>query len=177
MPSSLGQFYFHIAQLATLWQLKHIFCLAIMLPASWHNAGGNYEPKVYKSLNSIPNSIILSLASDNKSTSKKLKHKRKLFMRQVLVEYYYRVSLLSTTMIKIFCIRNEKSLKLIFTIFTIPYLSAPAVSSPESSPVKFWPVKPLLLKRVWIFYLPDAYYLIQVTLVDLFNDWYSPAIF
>ena len=33
-------------------------------------------------------------------------------------------------------------------------------STPESSPVKIWPIKSLPAEEVWIFYLPDAYYII-----------------
>ena len=39
-------------------------------------------------------------------------------------------------------------------------LSVPTESTPESSPVKIWPVKPLPGEKVWIFHLPDAYYII-----------------
>ena len=44
--------------------------------------------------------------------------------------------------------------------FKIPCLSAPTESTPESSPVKIWPAKPLPAKKVCIFYLPHAYYII-----------------
>ena len=46
-------------------------------------------------------------------------------------------------------------------VVNTPCLSAPAESTPESSPVKIWPLKPLPTEKVWIFFLPDACFIIS----------------
>ena len=58
-----------------------------------------------------------------------------------------------------------------------PCLSAPAESTPETSPVKIWLVKPLLAEKRLNFHLPDAYYIVQFTPVEILDNWYSPVIF
>ena len=59
--------------------------------------------------------------------------------------------------------------------FHRPCLRAPAEFTPQSSLVKICPVKPLSTEK--IFNLPDAYYIIQFTPLELLSNWFSQVIF